>query len=141
MADECYSTGTAAAGSHFYFGGIPAGACPLATVVWPIDSDTYGKADATAAGATGELGTLALTGREVVAADPDLFGDIGALNSATLQVIEPCPDATIHTSTLDMYQRRATTPVMLSATANIVSTEGIAIRMLYTMGSRRASKY
>ena len=142
MADECYSTGTAGAGSHFYFGGLPAGANVLCSVVWPIDStDLSVGGDATAAAATGQLGTLAVTGMNVRAADPDLFGDVAALTTATPQVIEPVPDGTIHTSTLDMTLRQAETPVMLTAAQNIVSTEGVALKMLYTMGNRRLSKY
>jgi len=44
MADECYSTGTAGAGSHFYFGGLPAGAIPLISIVWPIDTAIMARA-------------------------------------------------------------------------------------------------
>lgn len=138
MSDECFSTSTASAGSHLYNGILPRGANVLLTVVWPIDSDTFGEGDATAAAVTGQLGLLVeITEKgDTVTADPDLFGDITALNVATPQVIEPVPDGTIHTTTLDMALRRPSTPVMLTAAQNIVDTEGIAVKMLYTMGGR-----
>lgn len=138
MSDECFSTSTAAAGSLLYNGILPRGANVLLTVVWPIDSDTFGTGDATAAAVTGQLGLVAeITEKgETVAADPDLFGDIAALTTATPQVIEPGPDGTIYTTTLDMPLRRESTPVMLTAAQNIVDTEGIAVKMLYTMGGR-----
>ena len=138
MSDECYSTDTAESGSHFYCGKLPAGVVPLISVVWPIDTDTFGEGDPTAAGATGQLGILAtITDKgDTIAADIDLFGDIAALTTGTPQVIEPCPDATIYTTTLDFALRQETIPVMTSGTADIVSTEGIALKILYTHGGR-----
>ena len=136
MSDECFSTSTAAAGSYFQVGKLPAGAMVQCTVVWPIDSDTYGEGDATAAAATGQLGLAVTTGTNARSADPDLFGDVAALTTATPQVIEPVPDGTIYTSTLDNALEFASNPVMLSADQNIVDTEGIAVKMLYKMGGK-----
>jgi hypothetical protein len=137
MSDECFATSTGTAGSHFYLGGLPAGAVPLVSVIWPIDSDTYGEGDNWAAAATGQLGILATTGADAIAADPDLFGDVTDLNASALpRVIEPCPDGTIYTSTLDFALRQAVTPVMLTADNQAVSTEGVALKMLYTHGGR-----
>ena len=138
MSDECFATSTATVGSHLYNGILPRGANVLITVVWPIDSDTFGTGDPTNAAVTGQLGLLAeITEKgDTVAADPDLFGDIAALTTGTPQVIEPGPDGTIYTTTLDMPLRRESTPVMLTAAQSIVDTEGIAVKMLYTMGGR-----
>lgn len=137
MSDECYATGTGTAGSHFYLGGLPAGAVPLISIIWPIDTASYGEGDNWAAGATGQLGILATTGLNPVAADADLFGDVTDLNASALpQVIEPCPDGTIYTSTLDFALRQAVTPVLLTATDQCVITEGVALKMLYTHGGR-----
>ena len=81
-----------------------------------------------AAAATGQLG---ITGTDI-----DLFGDVAALTTATPQVIEPVPDGTTHTSTLDMALQNETSPSMLTAAQQVVDTEGIAVKMLYTMGGR-----
>ena len=138
MSDECFSTSTATTGSHLSLGVLPSGANVLLTVVWPIDSDTYGTGDPTNAAVTGELGLVAtITDKgDTVAADPNLFGDITALTTGTPQVIEPGPDGTIYTTTLDMALRQESTPVFLTASQSIVDTEGIAVKMLYTMGGR-----
>lgn len=137
MSDECYATGAGAAGSHLYFGGLPAGAVPLISILWPIDSDAvYDGADTATNAVTGELGILATTGANARAADIDLFGDITALNVAATQVIEPGPDGTIYTSTLDFALREAVTPVMTTGAAAVADTEGVALKMLYTHGGR-----
>ena len=140
MSDECFATDTGTAGSHFYLGGLPTGAVPLISVIWPIDSDTFGESADWAANATGQLGILAtITDKgDTIIADPDLFGDVTDLNAGAglPQVIEPCPDGTIYTSTLDFALRQAVTPVMLTADNQAVSTEGLALKMLYTHGGR-----
>ena len=128
MSEECFATSTGTAGSTLNAGGLPRGANVLLSVIWPIDSDTYGEGDAWAAAATGQLG---ITGSDV-----DLFGDVAALTTATPQVIEPVPDGTTYTSTLDMALVNETTPTMLTAAQQVVDTEGIALKMLYTMGGR-----
>ncbi len=137
MSDECYATGVGTAGSYFYFNKLPAGAVPLVSVIWPIDSDEISAgAAAMAAAVTGQLGLVAVTGANAVAADPDLFGDVTALNVAATQVIEPCPDETIYTTTLDFALKTEKTPVMLTAAQSLADTEGVALKMLYTMGGR-----
>lgn len=128
MSDECFATSTGTAGSNLDVGGLPRGANVLLTVIWPIDSDTFGEGDAWAAAATGKLG---ITGGDI-----DLFGDVAILTTATPQVIEPIPDGTLHTSTLDMALQDETVPSMLTADQQVVDTEGIAVKMLYTLGGR-----
>jgi len=137
MSDECYADGIGTVGSHFYFNKIPAGSVPLISVIWPIDSDDVSVGgDAMAAAVTGQLGILAVTGANALAADPDLFGDVAALTTATPQVIEPCPDGIIYTTTLDFALTTEKTPVMLTAAQSTADTEGVALKMLYTMGGR-----
>jgi len=138
MSEECYATAVGDAGSHMYCGVLPRGANVLFSIVWPIDTATYGEGDAMTAAVTGQLGILASTTDkgDTITADPDLFGDIGALTTATPQVIEPVPDGTIHATTLDMPLRNETIPVVLTAAQALADTEGIALKMLYTMGGR-----
>ncbi len=138
MSDECFATSTGTAGSTLFNGGLPRGANVLLTVIWPIDSDTFGTGDAMNAAVTGQLGTVAvITDKgDTIAADVNLFGDVAALTTATPQVIEPGPDGTIYTTTLDFALQQETVPVMLTAAQSIVDTEGIAVKMLYTMGGR-----
>jgi hypothetical protein len=137
MSDECYATGVGTAGSHMYCGGLPAGAVPLISVVWPIDSDEVADgAAAMNAAVTGQLGLLATTGANARAADADLFGDVTALNAAATQVIEPVPDGSIYTTTLDFALREECTPVLLTADQSLADTEGIAVKILYTHGGR-----
>jgi len=135
MSDECYATGVGTAGSHMYLGRLPAGAVPLVSIIWPIDSDEVADGGAAmAAAVTGQLGLLARTGSNARTADPDLFGDVTTLASATPQVIEPVPDGTIYTTTLDMAMREECTPVLLTAAQSLADTEGVALKMLYTHG-------
>ena len=138
MSDECFATSTGTAGSTLYNGGLPRGANVLLSVIWPIDTATFGTGDAMNAAVTGQLGTVAvITDKgDTVTADVDLFGDVAALTTATPQVIEPGPDGTIYTTTLDFALQHETVPVMLTAAQSIVDTEGIAVKMLYTMGGR-----
>jgi len=138
MSDECYATSVGTVGSTMYVGGLPRGANVLLSIIWPIDTATFGEGDANAAAITGQLGIVAskTDKGDSITADPDLFGDVGALTTATPQVIEPVPDGTIYTSTLDFALKHETSPVMLTAAQSTASTEGIAVKMLYTMGGR-----
>lgn len=128
LSEECYATGAGDDPSLFYMGILPVGAVVLFSVVWPIDSDEV--ADGAAA-----MG-LAVTGEIGTATDPDLFGDITALNVAATQVIEPCPDGTIYTSTLDFALREETTVIIKTGAQAVADTEGIALKMFYTMAGR-----
>ena len=107
LSEEVYATALVGdAGSILYMGLLPVGAIVQFSVVWPIDSDeVFDGAAAMNAAVTGELGTIA---------DPDLFGDVTALNVAATQVIEPVPDGTTYTSTLDFALREETTVVFLT---------------------------
>ena len=130
LSEECFASGSDLdAGSLMYVGKLPVGAVVLFSVVWPIISS------APEAGATvmsnqviGELGTLT---------DPDLFGDVTRMdNNALPQVIEPCPDATIYTTTLDFALRSETTVIFKTGTSALTATEGIAVKIFYTMAGR-----
>ncbi len=129
MSDECFATSTGTTGSNLDTGILPRGANVLLTVIWPIDSDSpEDGGNAMNAAVTGQLG---ITGSDI-----DLFGDVAVLTTATPQVIEPGPDGTLYTSTLDFALQDETSPSMLTAAQSIVDTEGIAVKILYTRGGR-----
>ena len=132
LSEEAYSTAAGDAGSFIYLGKLPAGAVVQFCVVWPIDTATYGEGDnATAAGLTMEIGT---------SSDPDLFGDVTDLNASALpQVIGVCPDGTTYTTTLDFALRSETTVLAKTGGAALTTTEGIAIKIFYTMAGRTYS--
>ncbi len=137
MSDECYADAVGDAGSYMNVGGLPAGAVVLCSVIWPIDSDEIADGGAAmAAAVTGQLGLAATTGMNARAADPDLFGDITTLGSATPQVIEPGPDGTTYSNTLDFGLKEESSPTILTAAQALADTEGVAIKMLYVMGGR-----
>jgi hypothetical protein len=130
MSEEVYATASVGdSGSILYVGILPVGAIVQFSMVWPIDStDMSVGGDAMTNAVTGELGTLT---------DPDLFGDITTLGTtATPQVIEPCPDGTIYTTTLDFALVEETTVIFKTGGAALVNTEGIAIKIFYTMAGK-----
>ena len=128
LSEECLATGAHAAGTQLMMGKLPAGAIVQFTAIWPIDSDEYfDGAAAMNAAVTGELGTLT---------DNDLFGVATALNVAALQIIEPVPDGTTYTSTLDLALRSETIIVFTTADQSMAATEGIAIKMFYTLAGK-----
>lgn len=130
LSEECYSTSTGSAGSLMYMGILPVGAVVLFSIVWPINSGYINNG--------GYVMTRAITGKLGSADDDDLFGDIGVLNSATPQVIEPCPDNDgTYTSTLDFALREETTVIFETVAAlELADNEGIALKMFYTMAGR-----
>jgi hypothetical protein len=132
LSEECYASGAALdAGSIMYIGKLPAGAVVHFSVVWPIDTATYGEGDDMTNAVTMEIGTLT---------DADLFGDVTDLNAtATPQVIGVCPDGTTYTTTLDFALRSETTVIATTGGAALTATEGIAIKMFYTMAGRTYS--
>jgi hypothetical protein len=126
-SDECYATGTDLdAGCLMYVGKLPKGAVVLYSIIWPIDTATYGAPDAMTNGVTGTLG---------ISGDTDLFGDVGALNSATPQVIAPKPDGTTYTTTLDAGLAAAANVYLTTATAALTATEGVAVKIFYTVAA------
>ena len=80
-------------GSTFHVGKLPKGAIVLYSIVYPVATATFDAPDATTGATTGTLG---ITG------DTDLFGDVGALNSITIQgqIVIPKPDGTTYTNRL-----------------------------------------
>ena len=128
LSEEFYATGAHAAGSLLYMGILPAGAVVHFSILWPIDSDEVADgAAAMAAAVTGELGTIA---------DPDLFGDFSTLGAAATQVLTPVPDGTIHTFLSDTALRAETIVVIKTADQSLANTEGIALKMFYTLAGR-----
>jgi hypothetical protein len=130
LSEEVYATASAGdAGSVLYMGKLPAGAVVLFTVVWPIDTASYGEGDAMTNAVTGNIG---------ISGDNNLFGAFTDLNAtATPQVIGVVPDGTTYTTTLDMALR-AETDVLITTTGAqaLTDTEGIAMKMFYTMAGQ-----
>jgi len=130
LSDECYATGAALdSGSTMTFGKLPVGAVVLFSVVWPIDS--------TDVSVGGDAMTNACTGTLGITGDADLFGDITTMGTtATPQVIEPCPDGTTYTSTLDMALTSEQNVILTIGGAALTATEGVAIKVFYTMAGK-----
>jgi hypothetical protein len=128
MADEVYFGAACDLGSLFYVGKLPVGAVVQFSVVWPTTAATYGAPTTLSNTTTFQMGN---------STDPDLFGDITAMNASALpQVIEPVPDGTIYTTTLDFALREETDVVLTSAADNGTATEGLVVKILYTMAGR-----
>lgn len=125
MSEECYASGTDLdAGSTLNLGKLPKGAVVLYSVIWPIDTATFGAPDAMTNAVTGSLG---------ISGDTNLFGAVGALNSATPQVIAPSPDGTTYTTTLTNALAADVDVILTTADQALTATEGVAIKMFYTM--------
>jgi len=128
MADEVYFPAACDIDSLFYVGKLPAGAVVHFTIVWPTTAATFGAPTTLTAATTFEVG---------ISGDPDLFGDVTAMNGSALpQVIEPCPDGTTYTTTLDMALRAETNVIIKLLAVNGTATEGLVIKILYTMAGR-----
>ena len=124
--DEVYSTSTAGAGSTFYVAKLPKGAVVLFSLVTPIDLDTFGAPDNHAAAATFSLG---------ISGDTNLFGAVTDTNASALpQVVAPIPDGATYTNTLNNDLSAAVNVYLLSAANNVVDTEGLSVKMFYTLG-------
>jgi hypothetical protein len=120
-------TGLTLASTH-KVGKLPKNAVVLYSIVWPIATATFDAPDATTAATTGTLGT---------AADPDLFGDVGALNSVTIQgqIIIPKPDGTTYTNTLKPLAADVDV-IFTSASNDWTNAEGIAVMIFYTIAGQ-----
>ena len=129
LSDECVASGAALdSGSTMFVGILPVGAVVQFSIVWPIATATFGEGDNMINACTGELG---ITG------DPDLFGDITDMNATHLpQVIEPVPDGTIYTTTLDFALRQEYDVILTIGGAALTAAEGVAVKILYTMAGR-----
>ena len=129
LSEECVASGAALdSGSTMNVGKLPAGAVVHFSIVWPMTTATFGEGVAMTNACTGELG---------ISGDPDLFGDIADMNASHLpQVIEPCPDTTTYTTTLDMALRQEYDVVLTIGGAALTAAEGVAVKILYTLGGR-----
>lgn len=128
LSDEVYFGTDCDIGSKYTVGELPVGAVVQFSIVWPTKAGSFGAPSATTDAATYTMGD---------GTDADLFGDIADTNASVLpQVIEPCPDGTIYTSTLDFALRAKKNVVITNATANNRATEGLVIKVLYTMAGR-----
>jgi len=116
-------------------GKLPAGAVVQFVVVWPTTAATFGAPTTLSDATTFKIGVTADS--VGTAADDDLFGAIGVMNvSALPQFIAPIPDGTTYTTTLDMALRGSVNIQLLSAAANGTATEGLVVKIFYTLGGR-----
>jgi len=124
--DTFYASGTDLdIGSTAHLGiRIPKGAIVQYSVVYPVDSDSYDEPHAMTLGVTGSLG---------IAGDPDLFGNVAALNSATPQIVVPKPDGTTYTNAMDSKLEADADVIFTTATAALTATEGICVKMFYSV--------
>lgn len=129
LSEECFASGSDLdSGSTFNMGILPVGAVVLFSVVWPIATATFGEGDAMTNACTGQVG---------ISGDPDLFGDITDMNTSALpQVIEPVPDGTTYTTTLDNALEEEKTVIITIGGAALTAAEGIALKMFYTMAGQ-----
>jgi len=128
MSEEMYWPTACDIDSLFTIGILPVGAVVQFSVVWPTTAATFGAPTTLSGATTIEIGN---------SADPDLFGDVAAMNASALpQVLEPVPDGTIYTSTLDFALRTETAVILKIGAVNATATEGLAIKMFYTMAGR-----
>lgn len=118
------SPGLTLASTH-HVGKLPKGAVVLYSIIWPIATATFDKPDATTAATTGTLG---------IAGDTDLFGDVGALNSITIQgqIIIPKPDGTTYANTLAPLAADVDV-FFTSADQDWTTAEGFAVMIFYTV--------
>ena len=107
-------------------GKLKKGSIVLYSIIYPIATATYDAPDATAAATTGTLGTTD---------DPDLFGNVGALNSITIQgqIIIPIPDGTTYTNRLAPLAADVDV-IFTSAAQDWTTAEGFCVMIFYTMG-------
>ena len=112
--------------STFHVAKLPKGAVVLYSIIYPIATATFDAPDATTAATTGVLG---------VTGDTDLFGDVGALNSATPQVIIPKPDGTTIGDSLQPLTE-AKDVFLTSAAQDHTTAEGFAVMMFYTVAGQ-----
>lgn len=128
QSDDCFVTGTDLdAGSTFKIAKLPKGAAVLKTVIWAIDTATFGAPDAMTNAVTGVIG---ITG------DTDLFGDVSALNATTVQTVAPKPDGTTFTTLLTNGLQSAVDVFLTTAAAAVVATEGIHTEIYYTVAAQ-----
>jgi hypothetical protein len=130
--DVCYASGTDLdAGSTMKVGKLPKGAVVLYSIVYPIDTATYGAPDAMTNAVTGSLG---------ISGDTDLFGDVTDMNaSATPQVVVPKPDGTTYViddnsgASFDVALEADVDVLFTTADAALTATEGVCVKIFYTM--------
>ncbi len=127
-SDDVFASSTdLGAGSVMKVGKLPKGAAVIKSVVWAIDTATFGAPDAMSNAVTGVLG---ITG------DTDLFGDIPALNATTIFTVAPKPDGTTYTTLLTNGLQEAVDVFITTAAAELTATEGVHVEIYYTVAAQ-----
>lgn len=119
--------GAETTGSIIYCGKLPKGAVVSHTVIFPIDTATYGTPDACTNAVTGTIGITNGT-----TSDADYLGTFTTLGTVTPQTMYPKPDGTVHTTAASPLEYDADVYVT-TAGATIPETEGFCVKVFYTI--------
>ena len=127
-SDDVFASGSDLdTGSTMKCGKLPKGAAVLYTIIWPIDTATFGAQDAMNGAVTGTIG---ITG------DTDLFGTFTTLATTTPQILTPSPDGTTYTTLLTNGLQEAVDVFITTAGASLVATEGVHVEIFYTVAAK-----
>ena len=127
-SDDVFASGSDLdSGSTMKVGKLPKGAVVLYSILWPIDTDTFGAQDTMSNAVTGSLG---------ISGDTDLFGTFSTLGTATPQIVTPKPDGTTYTTLLTNGLQEAVDVIITTGGAALTDTEGIHVEIFYTVAAQ-----
>ncbi len=127
-SDDCFASGSDLdSGSTLKVGKLPRGAAVLYSIIWAIDTATFGAPDAMTNAVTGSLG---------ISGDTDLFGAVIALNATTVQTIAPKPDGTTYTTLITNGLAADVDVLLTTGGAALTATEGVHVEIYYTVAAQ-----
>jgi hypothetical protein len=127
-SDDCFATGSDLdSGSTMKVGKLPKGAVVLFSIVWPIDTATFGAQDTMSNAVTGSLG---------ISGDTDLFGTMTTFGTATPQIVTPKPDGTTYTTLLTNGLQEDVDVLLTTGGAALTATEGVHVEIFYTVAAQ-----